>query len=132
MSPRSGKLCQRGFMKTDFYTKVMLTVIAACLVWMCVNGITPAVSAQAQQAPPTRVIVVDEKGVPVSTAQGLRVNVGAQALPVTIANPVMIGNAITIANPTLPVAITSIERRGIWQPVVVDVMRSAPTLMPTP
>ena len=125
-------------MKIDLYTKVILTVIAVCLVWMCVNGITPAVSAQAQQAAPTRVIVVDEKGVPISTAQGLRVNVGPQALPVTIANPitigtpVMIGNAITVANPTLPVAITSIERRGTWQPVVVEVLRSPPTLMPTP
>lgn len=35
-------------MKTDLYTKSVLTVMALCLVWMCVNGDTPVVRAQAQ------------------------------------------------------------------------------------
>jgi hypothetical protein len=47
------------------------------------------------------------------------VTVANQAVPVTI-------------NQTLPVAISSIERRGAWQPIVVDVLRPPPTLMPTP
>ena len=34
-------------MKPDLYTKSVLTVIAACLVWLCVNGVTPTALAQA-------------------------------------------------------------------------------------
>ena len=34
-------------MKVDRYTKLVLTIIAACLVWICLNGI-PAATAQAQ------------------------------------------------------------------------------------
>ena len=57
-------------MKTDLYTKAVLTVIAACLVWMCVNGATPVTLAQGQpqaqaqaaRAQPTPVILVNEEG----------------------------------------------------------------------
>ena len=35
-------------MKIDWYTKTMLTVIAACLVWMCVRSAGETVLAQAQ------------------------------------------------------------------------------------
>ena len=35
-------------MKIDAYTKAVLTVIAACLVWMCVNSATPTTHAQAK------------------------------------------------------------------------------------
>jgi hypothetical protein len=106
-------------MNADFYTKTVLTVIAACLVWICVTNVTPVASAQVQQPLPTRVMLVDERGAPLATALGLPVTFTNQALPVTI-------------NQTVPVAITSIERRGTWQPVVVDVVRPPPTLMPTP
>ena len=34
-------------MKVDRYTKLVLTIIAACLVWICFNGI-PTATAQAQ------------------------------------------------------------------------------------
>lgn len=34
-------------MKVDRYTKGVLAVIAACLVWICLNGI-PSATAQAQ------------------------------------------------------------------------------------
>jgi hypothetical protein len=43
-------------MKIDWYTKTMLTVIAACLVWMCVRSAGETVLAQAQargQSPAT-------------------------------------------------------------------------------
>jgi hypothetical protein len=45
-------------MKADFYTKTMLTVIAACLIYLCLDrpGVLPA--AQAQKSQPTRVVVV--------------------------------------------------------------------------
>jgi hypothetical protein len=117
-------------MKPDFYTKSMLTVIAACLVWLCINGITPAALAQApQMPPPTRVLLVDEKNVPLQTAQGLRVNVGTQAVPVAVTNPSL---SVAVTNPSFAVALTAIERRGAWQPLDVRVMREPPTLQPTP
>ena len=106
-------------MNADFYTKTVLTVIAACLLWMCVNSGTPVASAQVQQPLPARVMLVDERGAPLATALGLPVTVTNAALPVTI-------------NQTVPVTITAIERRGAWQPVVVEVLRQPPTLMPVP
>jgi hypothetical protein len=42
-------------MRIDFYTKSVLTIIAACLVWMVVGSATPPV--QAQDRTPSRVIV---------------------------------------------------------------------------
>jgi Mg/Co/Ni transporter MgtE len=112
-----------GMMKTDLYTRTVLTVIAACLVWLCVNSLTPTASAQAQPAPQKVVIagvdvalpvvVTDSKGVPLMGATGLRVNLGEQALPV---------------------AIRGIQRTGAepWEPILVDVLRAAPTPLPTP
>ena len=45
-------------MKVDLYTKGILTIIAACLVWLIAggNGMIPAV--EAQDRTPTRVILV--------------------------------------------------------------------------
>ena len=117
-------------MKPDLYTKTILTVIAACLLWLCVNGATPAAWAQAAQVPPpTRVLLVDEKNVALPTAQGLRVNVGAQPVPVSVANPSL---SVAVTNPSFSVALTAVERRGSWQPLDVRVMREPPTLQPTP
>jgi hypothetical protein len=45
-------------MRVDAYTKAVLTIIAACLLWMCVAGtvLTP-VAAQAQREPQEVIIV---------------------------------------------------------------------------
>ena len=40
-------------MKTDLYTKTILTVIASALVWMCLNGRSIVPAAQAQTPQPT-------------------------------------------------------------------------------
>jgi len=106
-------------MKTDTYTKAVLTVIALCLVWLCVNDATPAAQAQADLAQPARVILVDEKGVPIYTAQGVRVNLGAAPLPVAVNNAVS-------------VAVRSIQRGTRWDPIEVQVLREPPTLRPVP
>ena len=95
-------------MKIDAYTKGVLTVIAACLVWMCVNGATPATHAQAKPQDPTPVVLVDPRGVPLTR------------LPVAILNP------------ELAVAVRSIQRGGVWDPIQVQVMREPPTQKPTP
>ena len=117
-------------MNVDWYTKTMLTLIAACLVWLCVNGATPVASAQTAQAPPppTPVILVNERGVPLITPEGLRVNFGAPPIRVTVSNQTL---PVTLSQ-TVPVALTSIERGRLWQPITVDVLKPPPTSMPTP
>lgn len=100
-------------MKIDLYTKAVLTVIAVCLVWMCLNGATPVVGAQAARPEPTPVVLVDAKGTPLYTAEGLRVNIGPRVLPVTVNNASL---PVTIGNPWLQ----------------VQVMREPPTQMPVP
>ena len=42
-------------MKTDLYTKVMLTIIAACLLWMSLGG--PSLMTPVQAQPNPRVII---------------------------------------------------------------------------
>ena len=95
-------------MKIDAYTKGVLTVIAACLVWICVNGATPATHAQTKPTDPTPVVLVDPRGVPLTR------------LPVAILNP------------ELAVTVRSIQRGGVWDPIQVQVMREPPTQKPTP
>ena len=102
-------------MKIDMYTKAVLTVIALCLVWLSLNR-TPVVSAQAGPMP---VMIVDQRGQPVIGPFGLRVNAGDQPWPVVI-------------NQSVPVSLIAIERRGSWQPLPVDVLKTPPTLRPGP
>ena len=116
-------------MKTDLYTKAVLTVIATCLVWMCLTGVTPDVFAQAKKADPTPVLLVDERGIPVPTAQGLRVTFGPQPVQVAVSNPSL---PVMISNAPLPVQLTAIQRLGQWDAVAVQVLRDPPTQRPTP
>ena len=105
-------------MKPDLYTKALLTIIAACLVWLCVNGVMPTALAQTPgMPPPTRVLLVDEKNVPL------------QVVPVSVTNPSI---SVGVTNPSFAVALTGIERRGSWQPIDVRVIREPPTLQPVP
>lgn len=106
-------------MKTDIYTKSVLTVIAACLVWMCINGATPVAWAQAGSPQPMPVVLVNERGVPIYTPGGLRVNLGAEPLPVTV-------------DDVVTVAVGSFQRMGRWDPLLVHVLREPPTLAPVP
>ena len=107
-------------MKIDLYTRTVLTVIAACLVWLCVNAVTPTAAAQADVQ---KVVLVDSRGLPVIGALGLRVNFGDLAVPVSVAQ-----------DKNVSVVIRGIERAGTvpWQPIQVDVLKAAPTSMPTP
>ena len=116
-------------MSTDVYTKVVLTVIAGCLVWICLSGATPRVMAQAKRPDPTPVILVDDRGIPVPTMQGLRVNFGTQVVPVTVRNQSL---PVDVSNTSLPVHLTSIQRGSRWDAIDVQVGRSPSTPMPTP
>jgi hypothetical protein len=108
-------------MNTDLYTKTVLTVIALCLVWMCVNGAIPVARAQTELVKPTPVVLVNEKGFPIYLQQGLRVNLGPQPLPVTTAN-----------NAPFPVSVRSIQQGSAWDPLHVRVLREPATLAPVP
>ena len=99
-------------MKTDAYTKVVLTVIAACLVWICANGAIPATQAQAKPPEPMPVILVDAKGNPIYGFEGLRVNLGTKTMPVVVAN--------------LPLPV------DVSKPIQVQVLREPPTQRPIP
>ena len=116
-------------MKSDAYTKAVLTVIAACLVWMCVNGMTPVTQAQTKPPEPSPVILVDAKGNPLYGSDGLRVNLGAKPLPVNVSNDRL---GVDVRNPVLPVAVRAIQRTTAWDPIHVQVMREPPTQMPIP
>jgi hypothetical protein len=107
-------------MTTDAYTKALLTVIAASLLWMCLNGATPVMQAQAAKPEPMPVVLVDAKGNPIYTAEGLRVNMNLRPLPVEITNP------------ALAVALRSIQRGNSWDAIPVQVLREPPTQRPTP
>lgn len=43
-------------MKTDTYTKVVLTVIAVCLVWMSLGGASLITPVEAQNVTPVRIV----------------------------------------------------------------------------
>ena len=119
-------------MRTDAYTKTILTVIAACLVWMCVTRQVPAIHAAAQAqpqpqapaaqqpAPPVRVILVDQFNRPLHGEQGLLVNFGTAPA------------AVLVTNPSVGVTVNAIQRTTAWDPVEVKVLRDAPTVMPVP
>ena len=72
-------------MNVDAYTKAVLTIIAACLVWICLNGVTPVAGAQAARPAPAPVILVDANGTPLSAVP---VIVGNPSLPVEVTNRV--------------------------------------------
>ena len=119
-------------MNVDAYTKGMLTVIAACLVWMCLNGVTPA--AQAQTAKPEKpepmpVVLVDARGNPIYNSEGLRVNLAAKTIPVSVTNASL---PVEVTNPALAVAVRAIQRTTVWDPINVQVMREPPTQKPGP
>ncbi len=103
-------------MKVDFYTKAVLTVIAACMCWMCLNSVTPGIRAQAPPSP-TPVVLVDASGTPL------------RAVPVIVGNPSL---PVEVTNRPLAVAVQSIQRGAAWDPIPVQVMREPPTLMPIP
>jgi hypothetical protein len=113
-------------MNVDTYTKGLLTVIAACLVWICVNGAIPAAQAQAGQPQPTRVVLVDANG---AFVRALPVIVANQSMNVAVTNPQL---PVTVTNQSLAVSVRGIQRGTVWEPIPVQVMRDPLTSMPTP
>jgi hypothetical protein len=70
-------------MRIDLYTRVMLTIIAACLVWLGLGGPSVVTPTQAQDT--THVVItgwMDDKG----TTHKLASCCGRESLPVWVSN----------------------------------------------
>jgi hypothetical protein len=130
-------------MNVDRYTKAVLTVIAGCLLWMCVMTAAPAVSAQpsAWQIPNASVQPVVIVGTGTLDTRGtVTVNFvrdnGAQRtdptlpvqLPYTAARPLPVGLPYSALNPLpakltntsdapIPVEINGVRKVGEWEPL---------------
>jgi hypothetical protein len=137
-------------MTTDRYTKAVLTVIAACLLWMCVMGTPAPVSAQQGSTTDNagvagRVQAVVIVGTGTMDAQGrvavnfvrhngvqvtdpsvpVKLPYSAEAplpvrLPYTMSSPLPAQLLYTAGTP-LPVAITGIKKTVDWEPIRTQV-----------
>ena len=132
-------------MTVDRYTKAVLTVIAACLLWMCAMWAPGAVLAQqttkeigpwSQHVQPVVLVgmgAMDAQGkvivyfsphngvqwtdptVPVHAAAPLPVS-----LPYSQSNPLPMELGYTPVSP-LPVVITGVKKTGEWEPIRTQV-----------
>jgi hypothetical protein len=121
-------------MTVDRYTKLVLTVIALCLVWLCAAStgwpVQAAQRTQGLSGPPQPVVIVgwgtmDPKGsVSVMMTEGRSGTVSDPNIPVKVMSlpmdPVAVRLEYTDAYP-LPVGLTSTKRTGEWEPIRVAV-----------
>jgi hypothetical protein len=122
-------------MSVDRYTKCVLTVIAGCLLWICVMGSGSPLSAQARsrtfpKADVQPVVLVgtgtlDEAGtVTVNfVPNGSRLATDPTVpvtLPYTAERPLPVGLPYTASKP-LSVEIASLKKTGDWEPIRVKV-----------
>ncbi len=124
-------------MSVDRYTKIVLTVIAICLLWICVNGITPAVSAQQTltfhngNGPAVPVVVVGtgtlrRDGTVTVSYRGEQTDPTLPVtLPYTAANPLPARLPYTAETP-LAVEVAGVRKGVTWEPIRVSV-EDAPT-----
>jgi hypothetical protein len=129
-------------MIADRYTKAVLTVIAACLLWICAMGAGRPVAAQ-----PSAIDIAPFKGVvqPVilvgtgtmdrtgrisvhfsGSGSGQRTDPTLSVeLPYTAASPLPVNLPYTTSSP-IPVEISAVKKRGDWEPIRSSV-EDAPT-----
>jgi hypothetical protein len=127
-------------MNIDRYTKCVLTVIAACLLWICAMGIAPPVTAQVSTVDLKNMNTVAQPVILVGTGtmdQSGRISVNflersrrtdptvAVSLPYSVANPMPVQLPYTAATP-IPVEITAVKKTGDWEPIRASV-EDAPT-----
>ena len=128
-------------MNVDRYTKCVLTVIAACLLWLCAMGSGSPLSAQSRvrlfpNADVQPVILVgtgtlDPAGtvtvnfVPRADSRLATDPTVPVTLPYSIAKPLPVDLPYSSPAP-LPVEIASVKRTGDWEPLRASV-EDAPT-----
>jgi hypothetical protein len=120
-------------MTVDRYTKTVLTVIAGCLLWMCVMGAGRPVAAQPSTLDMSLFKGVVQPVVLVGTGTMDRmgkidVNFNGRAsgqrtdptlavqLPYTDLKPLPVGLPYTAAAP-IPVEISAVRKTGEWEPI---------------
>jgi hypothetical protein len=101
-------------MRVDAYTKVVLTIIAACLVWLCVTdaGLTP-VAAQGPREPQEVVLFGTRTPVPVLTPPRTSLSMvygDSVSLPVRPGPEWDAKPATVTASDPLPAKLVGIER----------------------
>jgi hypothetical protein len=120
-------------MPTDRYTRTVLTIIAACLVWLCAHVPGLPVNAQPRTPPlsgePAQPVVIvgwgtlDSQGKISLTTSGARDNPTTDPnVPVKVVGYPMPAQPLDVRLPygdaqPLPVGITRIEPAGEWEPV---------------
>ena len=140
-------------MNVDRYTKFVLTVIAGCLLWICVMGSGLPLAAQGRSrtfpnADVQPVVLVgtgtlDQAGtVTVKFAQGADQRWATDptvtvALPYSTAKPLPVSLPYSVSNPMpsqlsytaaapLPIEIAAVRKTGDWEPIRASV-EDAPT-----
>jgi hypothetical protein len=133
-------------MTIDRYTKCVLTVIAACLVWLCLMSSGSPLAAQPRSAAIPNATVqpvvivgtgrLDHSGTVTIdfVGSGSRATTDPTipvAMPYTTAKPLPVSLPYSLATPLpavltpapepLPVEITSVKRTGAWEPLRVSV-----------
>jgi hypothetical protein len=144
-------------MTVDRYTKAVLTVIAGSLLWICAMGIAPRVDAQQTAQPPPAanaptvqpVVIVgtgsmDRAGkvtITYSQQGGARTEPTVPVwMPYTPVKPLPVSLSYTVASPLptqlitagapLPVEISTVRKRGDWEPIRVAVEPAPTSLKP--
>jgi hypothetical protein len=128
-------------MAVDRYTKIVLTIIAGCLLWICVVGTPPALHAQQNttlqngNGAAVPVVIVGtgtmrrDGAVTVTFRENHTDPTLPVALPYSAANPLPAHLAYTPDAP-LPVGITAVKRGTSWDPLRVSVDEAAARLKP--
>ena len=112
-------------MRLDLYTKVILTVIACCLLYLCFVGRTETVHAQAQQhvwidgASPGTYVPVIIAGVSDvhSFSVPVEIRSASQKVPVSVMN--IAGHDLSTTGPVIPVG-NAVRDDGVIIPLVVE------------
>lgn len=115
-------------MRVDAYTKVVLTIIAGCLVWMCVSGlfVTPVSAQRPADKEPLQVMVVGAtRPVPIVAQAPVPVITPPKTSLVVRPGVEWYSDALPVEAPQpLPTRLTAIERpQGAvrWDPLDVNV-----------
>ena len=131
-------------MKIDTYTKAVLTVIAACLVWLCVKSSGEVVVAQSQPTlvgalPAQPVVVVGWGRLNPAVAGGIEIDwsdsqrrvsetsLAVRPSPDARFDPLR----VRVENQTpVPVSVDSVRKGKDWDPLRTQVEQDPPQLTP--
>lgn len=129
-------------MKTDTYTKVVLTLIALCLLYICaVQSGTPLLAQGVRNVmnplPAQPVIVVGyghldpsaPGGVAIAWADERRA-IGDRTIPVRVVEPPPEAHVVIDRAPQISVSVDAVRKGKEWDPVRTEVERQPPQAKP--